>query len=328
MRVGILGAGDMGRVHAMAYRAMAGVEIAGIAGRSDVRANQLGAELGVPATTDPWVFLDNDSVDAVDVTYPSALHREWVVAALQRGMHVFCETPMALTLADADAMIDAARQQGRILMPAQVHRFGTETAFIHAAVTSGSLGRPLVAYYGSRSPFYGAGRSRAIELYGDPILDLMIHPFDSLNWLLGLPVSLSGTGVVGPSGSIDYALVSLAFDGASGMVEGSAMMPASFPFTVSLRVLCEEGALETQIQLGGASTPEIITLIRYPVHGEAEDLHLQGRDPYEAECEYFVRSVRGEADPALISPAGERSTLRVALAAREAIEQGRQVSLR
>src|SRR5579872_4436459 len=156
MRIGILGAGDMGRTHARMYAAMPDVEIAGIVGRSVAKVEQVAGELGVPALVDPWVILDDESIDAVDVTYPSALHRHWTVAALERGKHVFCETPMALTLEDADAMIAAACASGTILMPAQIQRFGIEYAFIHDEVASGKLGRPLAAYAGTRSPAYGS----------------------------------------------------------------------------------------------------------------------------------------------------------------------------
>ncbi len=324
MRIGILGAGDMGQTHAGVYAAMPDVEIAGIVGRSRERVERVAAEVNAPALTDPWTILDDDSVEAIDVTYPSALHREWAVAALERGKHVFCETPMALSLEDAGAMIDAAHEYGKILMPAQVHRFGIEAAFIHDEVASGKLGRPLAAYAGSLSPSYGSGVKRPVDLYGGPMLDLLIHPFDTLNWLLGMPEVVAGTGLVGPSGDIDHAFVTLDFANASGLVEGSAMMPDSFPFTISLRVLCEQGALETSIRLGPV---EEISLVRYPPNGEPEAITLEGGNPYANECRYFVRCLQGEADPVVVSPEGERDALRVALAAQQAIQQGRPVAL-
>lgn len=320
MRIGILGAGDMGQTHARIFAGLPGVEIAGIVGRNTERASRVAGELGVPAVSDPWTLLDDETVDAVDVTYPSALHREWVVPALERGKHVFCETPMALTIEDADAMIDSAHRHDRILMPAQVQRFGVEAAYIHEQVTSGALGRPISAYAASRSAPYGAGSKRPIELYGEPMLDLLIHPFDTLNWLLGTPRRVSGVGQAGPSGAIDYAFVTLDFGEASGMVEGSAMMPRNFPFSISLRVLCEQGALESWVRLG---PEEDFGLIRYGESGEPESIELEGGDPYSRECAYFVDCVRGKADPAVVSPEGERDAIRVALAARETILQGK-----
>ncbi|HLJ66865.1 MAG TPA: Gfo/Idh/MocA family oxidoreductase [Chloroflexota bacterium] len=324
MRIGILGAGDMGRTHARVFAAIPEVTIAGMVGRSRERVEEVAREVGVPALTDPWAILDDESVEAIDITYPSALHREWAVAALERGKHVFCETPMALTLEDVDAMIAAAQASGKILMPAQVQRFGVEYAFVHDEVASGKLGRPLAAYAGTRLPPYGAGTKRPLELYGGPMLDLMIHPFDMLNWLLGPPVSLSGTGQSGPSGDIDYAFVALEYPEASGLVEGSAVMPASFPFTLNLRVLGEEGAIETSLALG---PEEAISLVRYPPSGEPEALTLEGTDPYTAECQYFARCLRGDADPAAVNPGAEREALRVALAARQAIAERTVVSV-
>jgi predicted dehydrogenase len=324
MRIGLLGAGDMGRTHASAYAAMPDVEIAGIVGRSTERVEQVASEVNAPALTDPWVILEDDSIEAVDVTYPSGLHREWAVAALQRGKHVFCETPMALTLEDADSMIDAAQHSGKILMPAQIQRFGVEYRFIHDEVASGGLGRPLAVYAGTRLPPYGSGVKRPLDLYGGPMLDLMIHPFDVLNWLLGLPVTVSGTGQVGRSGDVDYAFVALDYQNASGLAEGSAMMPHSFPFTIALRVLCEDGAIETSLSF---ATEEEISLVRYPATGQPEPLSLEGEDPYAAECRYFVRSVQGEADPSAISPEGERDALLVALAARQAIREGKVITV-
>lgn len=314
----------MGRVHAGVYAALSNVEIAGIVSRSSEGSGRLAAQVGALSIADPWLLLDDDSVDAIDITYPSGLHREWAVAALERGKHVFVETPMALTVEDADAMIAAARQSQKILMPAQVQRFGIESAFIHDEVASGALGRPVAAYTGSRLPFYGSGERRPVDLYGGRMLDLMIHPFDWLNWILGTPLALSGAGRIGPSGSIDYAFVAVEFEHASGMAEGSAMMPHSFPLMISQRVLCEEGALEASVILG---PNESFSLVRYPSEGEPQEISLEGGDPYTRECMYFLACIQGEADPTVVSAQGERDALRVALAAQQAIEHRARVDL-
>jgi predicted dehydrogenase len=156
------------------------------------------------------------------------------------------------------------------------------------------------------------------------MLDLMIHPMDTLIWLLGIPAAVAGTGCTGPSGTIDYAFVTLDCGEACGMVEGSAMMPSSFPFTINLRVLCESGALEAWTRLG---PEEDFGLVRYPAAGEPEAISLEGGDPYTNECRYFARCVNGEADPTVASPEGERDALRAVLAAQQAIQGGRSITL-
>jgi len=107
-------------------------------------------------------------------------------------------------------------------------------------------------------------------------------------------------------------------------MEGRAMMPKSFPFTIGLRVLCEHGAVETSLRLGAV---EDISLVRYPPTGEPESLSLEGGNPYTNKCHYFVRCMHGEADPGVVSPGGERDAIRVALAAQQTIQQGRLISV-
>ena len=324
MRIGILGAGGMGRTHAAAYTRIPGVEVAAIVGRREPKVKELAAKLGVPGLTDPWSVLEDDAIDAIDITYPTFIHREYVIAALERGKHVFCETPMALSVDDADAMIAAAQSRRRIFMVALLMRFVAEYVFIHDAVASGDLGQPLVAFANRLSaPYWSPERDPA--RFGEPAVELMIHDFDYLNWLFGVPVTVSGTGMVGPSGVVDYAFVLLQFGGPLAMVEGSAMMPKSFPFSTSARVLCEEGMLETSFRFEGDGIRKILR--RFPSKGDAEPLEVPGEDPYEAECEYFVRCLRGEADPTFLGAEVARNALRVSLAARDSLASGKPVSL-
>jgi len=89
-------------------------------------------------------------------------------------------------------------------------------------------------------------------------------------------------------------------------------------------VFCERGAIEASICLGAE---EEISLVRYSPTGEPEAISLGGGDPYINECRYFVRCLQGDADPAMGSPEGERDALQVALAAQQAIQQGRSITL-
>ena len=147
MRLAILGAGEMGATHAGAYARFGKkehVEIAAIVSRSATRARALAKRVNAPWFTNPQKILRDESIDAIDVTVPSDLHRKFVVTALGRGRHVFCETPIALTLPDADAMIDAARANRRIFMVAQLMRFVADYQRAHDEAASGNLGKPRV----------------------------------------------------------------------------------------------------------------------------------------------------------------------------------------
>ena len=95
MRVGILGAGAMGAVHAAAWARLADVEIAGIAGRTPGRATALAERFSARAFTDAITLLDDGTIDAVDITTPTASHRELVLAALARQARPVRDAPRA-----------------------------------------------------------------------------------------------------------------------------------------------------------------------------------------------------------------------------------------
>src|SRR5438093_774987 len=107
MRIAVVGAGWAGGIHAAAYAGMEGVKIAAIVGRSPVRTRKLAAKVHAPLT-DLAKVLDDETIEAVDVCVPSGLHRQVAVPSLEAGKHVLLETPVALTLKDADAILAAA----------------------------------------------------------------------------------------------------------------------------------------------------------------------------------------------------------------------------
>lgn len=112
MRIAIIGAGRMGTAHMRAYLGLGDVEVAAIVGRRPERARAVSEELGVPALTDVDRVLADKAIDAIDLTVPSAAHRDYAVRALEAGKHVLCETPMTLTLEDADAIVTAHATSG------------------------------------------------------------------------------------------------------------------------------------------------------------------------------------------------------------------------
>jgi predicted dehydrogenase len=330
VRIAVLGAGEMGTAHAIAYAGFGkkeGVEIAGIVSRRAARARELARRVGAPALTDPMAVLDDDSVDAVDVVVPSGNHREYVVAALERGKHVFVETPMALTLPDADAMVRAARAHRRVLMVAQVMRCVASRIRFHEAAASREMGRPTAVVASRLAQPYWKGKHRPFRLYGDPVVELSIHDFDLANWILGRPAAVSCSGVAGRDGVADHTFAWVEYRGGGyALVEACARMPPGFPFTTAVRVQFEAGVLDHAGSFTGGPIPEE-RFVRSR-KGRWEPVRVRGQDPYEEECRHFVRAVRGKADPGVLSPLAERAALRVALAARESLRTGRRVPLR
>lgn len=111
MKVGIIGAGGMGRVYARSFRQISGVEVYAVNDIDENRMKQLAEEYNVPVKYKSWEDLVEDSeIDAVAVCTPPAFHKEMRVKALKNGKHVICEKPPALNAAEAKEMADEAEK--------------------------------------------------------------------------------------------------------------------------------------------------------------------------------------------------------------------------
>jgi len=120
--------------------------------------------------------------------------------------------------------------------------------------------------------------------------------------------------------------IALEYDEASAIVEGSGIMPPSFPFSTSLRVVGDDGAIDLNWRWGSKSPVSEVKL--FPRQGEFATLSIPAYDPYEAECRYFVDCVRGKADPILLGIDAACASLSIALAAQKSLEEnGRRIEV-
>src|SRR3954464_14498360 len=135
---------------------------------------------------------------------------------------------------------------------------------------------------------------------GGVAVDLMIHDFDQLNWLLGEPRRVFARAAA--PGHV-HALVEYA-DGGQGVAEGSLAMPKSYPFSSNIRVLCEGGVAEYGFSaapaedggnIGASDAPRGLRL--YPAGGEPRTVPVESADPWGPEIEAFVRCVEEGRQP-------------------------------
>ena len=143
IRVGIVGTGGISRAHQRAYEKAGGFEIVAVCDIVKSKARQAAEEWGVPKKhvfTRYNKMLEMDSIDAVSVCTYNQGHRRPTVAALNAGKHVFCEKPMAAKLADATAMVRAAKASGKILQIGIHSTFNPRLQFAKKVVDAGLLG--------------------------------------------------------------------------------------------------------------------------------------------------------------------------------------------
>ncbi|HEX5898533.1 MAG TPA: Gfo/Idh/MocA family oxidoreductase [Solirubrobacteraceae bacterium] len=192
LRVGVIGLGWAGQQHIAAYDALPGARVAAIAGLEEPIRAKLATRYRIEHQVARWEdLLDLDGLDAVSVAVPTFLHAPITIAALERGIHVLCEKPIALNGPQADAMVQAARAADRVLEVAFNHRQRGDIQELKAVVDAGRLGHPYYAkaWWLRRTgiPTLGSWFTRAELAGGGPLVDIGVHVLDYSLFLLGNP---------------------------------------------------------------------------------------------------------------------------------------------
>ncbi len=191
LEIGIVGAGKRGRAHASEFAAVDGTQISAVADIDERKARALTTTYDATVYDDYRSMIDQESLDIVAVCVHNNLHRPVTVAAADAGTHVFCEKPLAATVADANAMVEATERAGVELGVQNSYLFTPETRATRTLIEQGELGTP---YYGRG--VYARRRGRPyIDGYGTPsfvsresagggaVLDIGPYVVGQLLWL-------------------------------------------------------------------------------------------------------------------------------------------------
>jgi predicted dehydrogenase len=192
LRVGVIGIGWAGQQHLAAYHALPGTRIVALAGLEEPVRGKLAAKYAIEHEVAGWEdLLALDDLDAVSIAVPTFLHTPIAIAALERGIHVLCEKPIARSAVEADAMVEAARSAGRVLDVAFNHRQRGDIQKLKSVIDAGRLGQPYYAkaWWLRRTgiPTIGSWFTRAELAGGGPLVDIGVHVLDYSLFLLGNP---------------------------------------------------------------------------------------------------------------------------------------------
>jgi predicted dehydrogenase len=327
MRVGIVGAGGMGRVHTTAWLTTP-AQVAGYRDIRPERAENYAERYGGRAYDSLDALLAD--VDAISCTTPTDIHYEIVMAAARAGKHVICEKPLARTLAQGREMVAACRAAGVKLFVGQVVRFFPEYERAKRAIDSGMIGEPAVLRFSRcvSQPrlsvdnwFVDFSRS------GGLILDLMVHDFDQARWMAGevTRVYAKALSVARPEAGVDHALVILTHaNGAITHVEGSWAYPPTF--YTAFEVAGSEGLLTFD-----AESSKPIQFLRHQ-QGDTEipEVPLPSNplleSQYVTEIRAFYEAIAHDA-PVRVSAVDGLAAIQVALAAIESAQTGRAIEI-
>jgi len=303
----VVGVGYLGRFHAQKYAQLPECSLVGVVDSHADAAARVAAEVRSAAYGDFRELLGK--VDAVSVVTPTPTHYDIARAFLEAGAHVLLEKPISETTAQAQQLIDLARQHRRVLQVGHLERFNPAILAAEALLT-----RPRFIECHRLAPFKERGTDVNV------VLDLMIHDIDLVQMIVGSPVaSLEAIGTPVFSSEIDIANARLRFD--SGCVANVTASRVSLKTERKLRVFRDDAYLSIDLQ------QKILTVIRkreppasegqLPVHIEEQSFD-QG-DALLAEIESFLAAIRGER-PVLVGGEDGLRALRTAIAITQCVQ--------
>ena len=315
MQVGVWGVGVWGEKHARVYASLEGAQLAGIYDQDASRAAAVAAEYQTRAFTSPAELLA--ACGAISIAVPTVGHAAAVEQTAAAKVHALVEKPMAVTLAEADAMIEHARRAGTVLQVGQVERFNPAMAAV----------RPLIG----KVKFVEAHRLALFQprsLDVDVVFDLMIHDIDIVLHAIGsLPTQISAVGVAVLSGNEDIANARLEFaDGCVANLTASRVsqerlrrirffQDSSYLSIDLFEKKCDHLSLDRSLLTGGTVHP---LQLAAAIH--KDKIEIAEGEPLRLELTAFLNSLRGSGEGAASARAG-RDALAVAEAVRADMKQ-------
>lgn len=331
IRMGVVGVGRMGLTHAEnVARRVRGARLVAVTTSERERAEQAHKCCGdVKVYPGLDELLRSEELDAVCIASSTSAHADNVVQCAGAGVHIFCEKPLALTLADCDRAIAAADQADVKLMVGHVRRFDAGHVEAMHYIEAGAIGKPLVfrAISGDVDPPPPSFADPAVS--GGLIVDAMYHDLYLARWLLGDEVERAyaeGGALVDPGigevGDVDNAVVSLRFTrGAMGTLFVSRT--CRYGHDLRVEVIGDEGA----VQVGYFRQTPVRLLDRQGVHHDmARTTPERLGDAFVTELQAFVDCVREDVEPP-VTGADSRVTLAIGLAATQSLHAGLPVSV-
>ncbi|WP_422926675.1 Gfo/Idh/MocA family protein [Singulisphaera sp. PoT] len=344
--IGIVGIGFMGMIHYLAARKLTGGKVVALCSRDERKLagdwTSIQGNFGPRGTqmdltsharyTDVAQLLADPAVDLVDICVPNDEHAKLAIKALEAGKHVLVEKPIALTAADADAMVAAARASGKLLMVAHVLPFFPEFAYAAEAVRSGRYGTLRAAHLTRviSKPDWSSGIASA-DRSGGPAIDLHIHDTHYVGLVCGVPQAVHSRGVVDGEAVVYlstqylYDTPNLAVSSVSG-----AITQAGRPFAHAFELYLDKATIVFEYaNLGGTdhlATPLSVIL----PDGTVERPQLGSGDPVDAFTQEIATAVEAVATN---TPAPElsgdlaRQALLICQAEVESVKTGKVVPI-
>lgn len=322
VRLGMIGCGGIAVHHAKTImNGVTGIEIGAAADVDPEALSRFGESFPTAALYENYgQMLKLADIDAVCVALPTHLHRRAVVDSAKAGRHIFCEKPMARTLRECDAMIDACAAAGVTLMIGQVRRYDTDWGTWKKIVENGTIGRPAV--WRQTTGGSGPGRWYMDDAMGaGPFFDGCVHNWDFANYVFGKPAMAIGSLTrLSTTSALDTGTAIVRYEGGDEvMLNWSWGLPSGVSAGARTDILGPKGI----VQFPGSFPEEHIPAnVNTDTHGgylvslanRNRFVKFTKRDMFAAEWKDFRDSIVKSRDPLVTGEIG-REAVEVALAA-------------
>jgi scyllo-inositol 2-dehydrogenase (NAD+) len=327
--IGVIGLGRMGRVYAYhTARQIDSATLVAVADPNQDAIDQFASQVsGVQAFTDYHALLASPLVEGVIIASPTSTHRDVAMAAAQAGKAIFCEKPLALTLKATDDVIEATRKAGVPLQVGFMRRFDHGYAEAKRKIDAGVIGQPVTIRSIGRDPFRTSLEYANPAVSGGLIVDMAIHDFDSVRWLMGDEIQrvyAEVASLVYPElrdvGDVDNAMITARFErGGLGNIEVSRT--AIYGYDIRCTVVGEKGTIEIGYL---RETPILVMTGDGVTHDVVPHFPQRFGDAYTTQIGHFVECLLHDQPP-LVTAADARAALQASLAATISHHEGRVV---
>lgn len=234
IKVGVIGLGQMGYLHARIYKKLPLVELTAICEYNDERREEAKKEFGCAVYKDYKELLADPEIDAVSIVLPDNMHRECVEVAVANSKHILLEKPLAKELEDGKALYNITKDYDKVFTVGFLLRFDPRFSLIKQSLDNGELGDIIHLYCRRNSPIIGPRRYIGAS---DLSMHVMIHDIDYINWYMGCePIKVFAKGrsvLLKENGMKDviYAIVTYE-NGAIACLEACWVLPENSPTTI------------------------------------------------------------------------------------------------
>ena len=301
LRVGLIGCGFMGAMHANCYKNIEGVELVALADIRSEKAKNLAVGTQAELYGDGMELIEKADVDVIDICLPTFLHAKYALAAMDKVKYLFVEKPVTLTLEESKALIEKSAETGCNVQVGQVIRFWDEYVALKELVDGETYGQVVNANFRRISPRPDWGWNDWLldtALSGGAAQDLHIHDIDYVLSLFGEPTDFySIKNILGEKNSYIHTLMK--YKNHAVTVEGTWDLPATHPFEATFRVVFEKAVVENA---GGKfmlytteGAKEIVIEKKQLAGGAAAGGNISDLGGYYNELVYFCeKAAKGE----------------------------------